>query len=55
MEISITNKAKDDLAYWKKSGNTNIQKKISQLIESVCKTPFDGFGKPEPLKYELTI
>ena len=54
MEISITNKAKEDLLFWKKSGNSAIQKKISKLIDSVCKTPFEGLGKPEPLKYELT-
>ena len=53
MEVSITNKAKEDLAYWKKSGNTRVQQKISKLISAILATPFEGLGKPEPLKYEL--
>ena len=54
MEISITDKAKEDLKFWKKSGNTSIQQKISKLIQSVSTTPYEGLGKPERLKYELT-
>ncbi len=54
MEISITDKAKEDLEFWRKSGNTSIQHKITKLIESIIVTPFEGIGKPEPLKYELT-
>lgn len=54
MEIVITHKAKEDLAYWEKSGNTSIQNKISKLIESIIATPFAGLGKPEPLKHELS-
>ena len=53
MEIVITNKAKEDLEFWKKSGNTSIQNKITNLFNSVHETPFEGLGKPEPLKYEL--
>ena len=54
MEISITDTAKEDLKFWKKSGNTSIQQKISKLIQSVSTTPYEGLGKPERLKYELT-
>ncbi|MCF8451420.1 MAG: Txe/YoeB family addiction module toxin [Taibaiella sp.] len=54
MEISITKKAKEDLTYWKKSGNIPVQQKISKLIESMLVSPYEGLGKPEPLKYELT-
>lgn len=53
MEIVITDKAKEDLVFWRKSGNISVQNKISKLIESVLETPFDGIGKPEPLKHEL--
>ncbi len=28
--------------------------KISALVENIKLTPFDGLGKPEPLKYSLT-
>ncbi len=53
MEVSITDKAKEDLLFWKKSGNISIQNKISKLIESMIASPFEGIGKPELLKHEL--
>ena len=54
MEIRYTPDALKDLAFWKKSGNKIIQKRIVFLIEDIIKHPFTGIGKPEPLKYELT-
>ncbi|MCD6010609.1 MAG: Txe/YoeB family addiction module toxin [Flavipsychrobacter sp.] len=54
MEVAFTDKAKEDLEFWKKSGNSSIRSKITKLIESIAITPFEGIGKPEPLKYELT-
>ena len=36
-----------------KSGNIGIQKKIEQLLRSIQETPFEGVGKPEPLKHEF--
>lgn len=43
--------ALNDLNYWKKPGNKVIQKRISKLIQSIEKTPYEGIGKPEGLKY----
>jgi toxin YoeB len=28
-------------------------KKINELIQSIDRTPFEGIGKPEPLKHQL--
>ena len=28
-------------------------KKINELIKDIQRTPFEGKGKPEPLKYDL--
>jgi toxin YoeB len=33
--------------------NRNIFKKISELLKEIGRSPFEGKGKPEPLKYEL--
>lgn len=52
--IEFTYQASDDLNYFKKSGQTNILKRIRKLIESVKETPYKGIGKPEALKYELS-
>lgn len=54
MELVYTPQAVDDLKFWKKSGNRTIQKKIEKLLLSIIETPFEGIGKPEALKHELT-
>ncbi|MEP6626799.1 MAG: Txe/YoeB family addiction module toxin [Ginsengibacter sp.] len=54
MEVAYLEKAIEDINFWNKSGNKNIQKKIAQLIESVKETPYEGIGKPEALKHELS-
>ena len=53
MEIVFSISAKKDIDFWKKSGNLLIQKKITQLLESIIENPFEGIGKPEELKYNL--
>ena len=54
MEIEFSDRAIEDIDYWKKSGNVAVQKKIARLFESIKKSPHEGIGKPEPLKFELT-
>ncbi len=54
MEIVFLPEAEEDLNYWIKSGNKIILKKIAQLIEAITENPFEGIGKPEPLKNGLT-
>ncbi len=54
MEIIITDRAKEDLGFWKKSGNAVVQNKISKLLEDILISPYSGLGKPEPLKHELS-
>lgn len=54
MEITFSPKALKDAKHWSASGNTKIQKKITDLLNSITKDPFTGIGKPEPLKHEFT-
>lgn len=54
MEVIYTPQAVDDLNFWKKSGNKVVQKKIQKLILAIMETPYEGIGKPEPLKYGLS-
>jgi toxin YoeB len=35
MEVDYNAKALDDINYWKRSGNKNVQKKITALIEKI--------------------
>lgn len=54
MEVSYTFQAREDLSYWKKTNNQVVLKKIRQLIEAIVENTFDGIGKPEPLKHNLS-
>ncbi|HWZ03843.1 MAG TPA: Txe/YoeB family addiction module toxin [Mucilaginibacter sp.] len=54
MEIILYKDAKKDFEYWKESGNKVIQKKIQELFTDMKKHPFEGIGKPEPLRHELS-
>ena len=54
MEIIHLPKAEEDLAFWIKTGNKVMLKKIAQLTQSIIDNPIEGIGKPEALKYELT-
>jgi toxin YoeB len=54
MQINFTQAADEHLKFFGKSGNKNVLKKVAELIKAIEENPFDGIGKPEPLKYELT-
>ncbi|HRN54973.1 MAG TPA: Txe/YoeB family addiction module toxin [Agriterribacter sp.] len=53
MEIIYLPKADEDLAYWVKTGNKAILKKIAELTRAILENPYKGIGKPEALKYNL--
>ncbi|MBP9995445.1 MAG: Txe/YoeB family addiction module toxin [bacterium] len=54
MELKFKSTAIRDLDYWKKTEKQKILNRIGELIKSTLETPFDGIGKPEPLRYNLT-
>jgi toxin YoeB len=54
MEIEYTLQAIEDLNFWKKSNNVAVLKKIRKPIEAIQKSPYEGIGNPEALKYSLT-
>ncbi|GEL10273.1 toxin YoeB [Flavobacterium glycines] len=54
MQIEFSDKAKADLDFWVKSGNKGILKKIYSLIEDIQLHPYEGIGKPEELKHQLS-
>jgi toxin YoeB len=41
-----------DLRYWVET-NRRVALRILDLVEAVMRDPFQGVGKPEPLKYVL--
>ncbi|NCP62461.1 MAG: Txe/YoeB family addiction module toxin [Alphaproteobacteria bacterium] len=52
MNILFTENAWDDYLYWQQNDKANL-KKINKLIKEIARAPFDGVGKPEPLKFDL--
>ena len=54
MEIIYSEKAQEDIEYWKKSGNKTVMNKITALLNDLAAHPFTGIGKPEKLKYDLS-
>ncbi|MET4083268.1 toxin YoeB [Pedobacter sp. UYP30] len=54
MQIDFTEDADKHLKFFIKSGNKSILKKVAELIKAIDENPFEGIGKPEPLKYEMT-
>jgi len=54
MEITFSETAQKDIVFWKQSGNTAIQQRISALLKDIQEHPFFGIGKPEPLRYNLS-
>lgn len=53
MKITFSLNAWDDYLSWQQQ-DKKMLKKINQLIKDIQRTPFEGIGKPEPLKYDLS-
>lgn len=47
------NKAWQDYLYWQQQDKKTL-KRINKLIQNTLVTPFEGIGKPEPLKENLS-
>jgi toxin YoeB len=52
MNVTFTPTALDDLRYWLKTDKRQADR-ILALIEEIRRIPFDGSGKPEPLRFQL--
>ncbi|MEH0689862.1 Txe/YoeB family addiction module toxin [Vibrio cholerae] len=51
--LSWTDEAWDDYLYWQTQDKKTL-KRINKLINDVKRSPFEGIGKPEPLKENLS-
>jgi len=52
MRIIFSKNAWEDYTSWL-TDDKNMLKKINELIRDIQRTPFEGKGKLEPLKYDL--
>ncbi len=53
MKITFSKISWEDYVSWQKE-DKKILKRINQLIKDIQRTPFQGIGNPEPLKYDLS-
>ncbi len=53
MRIVFSKNAWEDYLYWFNS-DRKILRKINILIKEIQRTPYEGTGKPEPLKFDLS-
>lgn len=52
MILTFTENGWEDYLYWQKT-DKRILEKIIGLIKEIQRTPFEGTGRPEQLKYDL--
>ena len=52
MNKLFTDEAWNDYQYWIEN-DRNILKRVNLLIKEIDRNPFEGIGKPEPLKASL--
>lgn len=53
MKIIFSEHAWDDYVYWQRT-DLKILERINKLIKEMQQSPFEGTGKPEPLRYGLS-
>ena len=52
MRIIFSKNGWEDYISWQQD-DKQILKKINNLIKEIQRKPYEGLGKPEPLKYDL--
>ncbi|MFA5419088.1 MAG: Txe/YoeB family addiction module toxin [Bacteroidales bacterium] len=53
MKITFSKIAWEDYLSWQRE-DKRLLKKVNELIKEIQRTPFEGIGNPEPLKYDLS-
>jgi len=53
MKLIFAEKAWEDYLYWQRTDKKQL-KRINTLIKDIQRSPYEGIGKPEPLKHGLS-
>jgi len=53
MPIKFSDQAWEDYLFWQVNNKAAL-KRVNALLCDIQRSPFDGIGKPEPLKHHLT-
>ena len=52
MNLIFAPQAWEDYLYWQRN-DSRVMARINSLIKEIMRSPHQGIGKPEPLKYAL--
>jgi toxin YoeB len=52
MKVTFSSQAWEDYLHWQQT-DRKLLKRINALIKEISRTPFEGTGKPEPLRHAL--
>ncbi|MFI7416935.1 Txe/YoeB family addiction module toxin [Nonomuraea sp. NPDC049684] len=52
MKVAFTSQGWEDYVHWQ-TADRQVLKRIDRLVEDVLSDPYEGIGKPGPLKYAL--
>jgi toxin YoeB len=53
VKLAFTAQGWDDYVHWQ-TADRKVLKRLNRLIDDVVRDPYEGIGKPEPLKHALT-
>ena len=54
MNVSFTSNGWDDYSWWLMYNDKKSLKRLLHVIDDIRRSPFDGIGKPEPLRGNLS-
>lgn len=52
MPIEFSDQAWEDYLFWQTKDRVTLRR-INMLLKNIQRSPFEGIGKPEPLKHNL--
>lgn len=52
MNLIFSDRAWDDYRYWQET-DRRMLRRVNELLKDIKRSPFDGIGKPEPLRHQL--
>jgi toxin YoeB len=52
MKVSFSDQGWQDYLYWQDT-DRRMLRRVNELIKDIKRSPFQGIGKPEPLRHQL--
>ena len=53
MKFVLTALSWEDYLYWQKNDKQKL-KRINELLKDISRSPYEGIGKPEPLRFNYS-